>query len=227
MEIAHADVKRLEFLDALVNAALARQLQELSFLLCPPPSGAPLARLLRGGTLTTLEFSASEVALFETAAAALVADALRATTALTALKLLRARLCEDMHAAGVLLGALVGHPSLRSLSLVYEDAADRTALGALLAPLIVADAPALQKLSFFGSKLGDKGLAPLMDVLSRNTHLRSLDLRNTDYSEAFARERLLPAVRANKSLRELMCTVSTWAPVVEAMEFVRSRTRRS
>jgi hypothetical protein len=73
-------------------------------------------------------------------------------------------------------------------------------LGALLA----ANAPALTELDVSWCDLGDEGLRPLFDALPpANTHLRALDCGRNWTSEAFARERLLPAVRANSSLREL------------------------
>ncbi len=53
------------------------------------------------------------------------------------------------------------------------------------------------------SSRGDTGLGPLADALPRNTYLRHLSWYNTDMSEAFARERFLPAVQANTSLCEL------------------------
>jgi hypothetical protein len=46
-------------------------------------------------------------------------------------------------------------------------------------------------------------LAPIVDALPRNRHLKALDLRKTGMSKNFARNRLLPAVRANTGLRNL------------------------
>ncbi len=57
--------------------------------------------------------------------------------------------------------------------------------------------------------LDDAGLGPLFDALPTNTHLRKLDCSENAMSDAFVRERLLPAVRANSSLREL--NTRTWA----------------
>jgi hypothetical protein len=48
------------------------------------------------------------------------------------------------------------------------------------------------------------GLAPLVDALPRNTHLRLLDCAETDMSNTFVHDRFLPAIRANTSLRELV-----------------------
>jgi hypothetical protein len=75
--------------------------------------------------------------------------------------------------------------------------------------------------------LGDAGLAPIFEALPLNRHLRMLNAGYNDMSEAFARERLLPAVRANATLCELECANSEpGAPAaVEAEELVRRRGR--
>jgi hypothetical protein len=81
--------------------------------------------------------------LCDAAGAALVADALRVNTTLTELLLNSAHLSAD--SAVLLLGALVGHPSLRKLSITGNGTAmeDRSAVGAAVAALVIADAPAL------------------------------------------------------------------------------------
>jgi hypothetical protein len=204
--IWRADTQRPEVLDALVDAALARRVRELSFMGCSPPAPAPLARLLAGGALAAVLIAGEPgdgVPLLDAAGAALVAASLRATATLASLQLGAAGLCRDMDAAGALLGALVGHPSLRLLALTNERVTDPAALGAALAALVAADAPALQILNISDNALGDAGLAPLVAALPRNRHLRSLNISRNGMSEAFARERLLPAVRANTGLRAL------------------------
>ena len=47
-----------------------------------------------------------------------------------------------------------------------------------------------------------------MDALPHNHHLRVLSISHTGASQAFSRDRTLPAIRANTSLREL--TASAW-----------------
>jgi hypothetical protein len=141
--------------------------------------------------------------LIDLAGAALVADALRVNTTLTSLHMNYGH-CLGRGAAVVLMGALVGHPSLRSLAIT--GAADgRIAYGAALATLVAADTPALQLLDCSRNHLGDAGLAPLIEALPLNRHLRKLYVRDNGMSEAFAREQLLPAVRANTTLRALHC----------------------
>ncbi len=47
-------------------------------------------------------------------------------------------------------------------------------------------------------------LGALVDALPLNTHLRTLNLNPIYCTNDFARDRLLPAVRANTSLRHLV-----------------------
>jgi len=219
-----ADVSQLAVMGALADAALARRLRELTLQYCTPPAAAPLARLLAGGSLAVLEIdsraSAVGTPLCDAAGAALVADALRVNTTLTKLDLYDTFLYGDARAAELLLGALTGHHSLRELHINEADSTmhDCSAFGGALGALIAADAPALLVINCSGNSLGDAGLAPIVDALTRNCHLRELDLSRNGMSEAFARERLLPAVRANISLRELLCVHEGDEPVPAAAE---------
>jgi hypothetical protein len=171
--------------------------------------------------------------LFDAAGAALVADALRTSTALTALAFTDVDLCVDMRVADALLRALVGHPALCSLMLCGEFAdenGDPAALGGLLAALVAADAPALHVLNISANVLRDAGLAPIVAALPRSHHLRILDISLNYMSDAFARKRLLPAVRANTSLRDLVCVgdEDDAGPAArEAQELVQQRSQRS
>ena len=231
-----ADVARPEVLDAIVDAALTRRLPGLCFTSCSPPAVAPLVRLLAGGTVTNLQFGYTRggAALLDGAGSALVAEALRANTSLTELTLMESGVYRDAHAATTLLGALVGHPSLRLLTFQCETGGTPAARGALMAALIAADAPALQSLYNYCATGGlgctcplrDAGLAPLCAALARNRHLRHLDLTSNDMSERFAREQLLPAVRANVGLLELSVDSGTddeGAAAREAMDLVAGR----
>ncbi len=227
--VGGADTAQPALMDALVDAALARRLQSLKMEFCSPPAAAPLARLLAEGSLAVLDVGPPGVAftpLFDAAGAALVADALRMNTTLTKLYLYGADLCLDMRVAGALLGALVGHPSLSALRILFENTtrADCGAFGAALAALIAADAPALQSLVCFNSSLRDAGLTPVVEALALNHHLGVLDLRGNSTSKTFARKRLLPAVRLNTTLRELSFVDGEPDPAAtEAEELVRQR----
>jgi hypothetical protein len=70
---------------------------------------------------------------------------------------------------------------------------------AALAALVAADTPALHTLR--ECRLGDAGLGPLVDALAHNTHLRVLQYGRNELSEAFMRDRLLPAVHAHPWLQ--------------------------
>jgi hypothetical protein len=71
--------------------------------------------------------------------------------------------------------------------------------------------------------LGDEGLGPLFDALPAHTRLRKLFCDRNGMSEAFVRDRLLPAVRANRSLRELELQLP-WDSAREAEALVEAHT---
>jgi hypothetical protein len=232
LSIWHADTAQPALMGALVDAAVARRLLDLTFDSCTPPAAAQLARLLVQGSLTAFTvyspWSLEEgvgTPLFDAAGGALVADALRVNTTLTTLDLTYDCFL-DMGAARALVDALVGHPSLRSLGIHCKRAAadERIAYGAALGALIAADAPALHGLVCCFNHLGDAGLAPIVEALPLNRHLRYLNLRDNDMREAFAREQLLPAVRANTTLLGIWCADHQWPrAAAEAEDIVRRR----
>ncbi len=108
------------------------------------------------------------------------------------------------------MGALTAHPRLRLLNLssdrVHLGGLQAAEAGAALGALLLANAPALRELSIFRIHLGDEGMGPVVQALRHNTHLTKLRCSGNQMSEAFARDRLLPAVRANTSLRQLVAT---------------------
>jgi hypothetical protein len=222
-------------LDALIDAALARRFSELDLMRCnlSPASIPAFVRLLGGGAMINLCINGGYQALLDAPAAALLADALRANTTLLKLQLDSVRLWDDIEAGVALITALTAHPSVRELCLMNNRVhADATAaVGAALGALVAANAPALRELYVSFSSLGDVGLAPLFAALPRNTHLRVLHCELNAISDAFARDRFLPAIRASTSLRKL--DASAWwggvedgiAPdeVREAEAIVRSR----
>jgi len=80
---------------------------------------------------------------------------------------------------------------------------------------VAADSP-LEKLDISECNLGDAGVRPLFEAVSHSMTLRSLDFCYNRISTNCAREHILPAVRANTSLRELFC--QTWDGIVELEE---------
>jgi hypothetical protein len=200
-----------QVLDALVDTVLACRLTSLYIggnnTYFSPASVPALARLLGGSALAELIIAPCGERLLDEPAAQLLGGALRANSTLTSLMLNSVELWHDPAAAVVLLGALTAHPSLRVLDLTYnhpDGAAGEAAAFAALAALVAADAPALHDLDITNSSFRDEELGPLVDALSHNTHLRSLRYSCTCLTEAFMRNRLLPAARANSGLRELV-----------------------
>ena len=188
---------------ALVDAALSLQLPELALVECATSAAtaSALARLLRGGALTELRLKECSGVLDEAASTAELAAALRESKTLTSLSLAQMGLWRPSVPGAALLDALTGHPSLQELQCDSEPADDPSAAGIALAALVAADAPALLTLNAASCRLGDVALGPLGDALPRNTHLRRLRISADGISEAFAAQQLLPAVRANASLR--------------------------
>jgi hypothetical protein len=232
--LADADVNVPEVLGAFVDAALSLPLLrsvELFHCRLPPASAPALARLLGSSTLTELIIDhAAGDALLDAPGAALLGAALRANTTLTSLTLHCSRLWSNGAAVDVLLGALTGHASLRTLAIADEvwgmpSPEDELHAGALLGALIAANAPALTALDLSHSHLCDDGLRPLFEALPRNSHLRSLDCSYNSFSNAFAADVLLPAVRANSSLRTLIARLYGRQPdaALEAEALVKSR----
>jgi hypothetical protein len=210
---AHAE------LDAVIAAALSCRLQHLTFGSChvAAASAPALARLLGSSTLTTLKvYNEGEqehhAVCLDAPGAALLAAALRANSTLTELLFASVGMWRDATVAAdaeTLLAALPAHPSLRVLNLSGNHCTPATVhiAGAALGALVAANTPALHELSAYECSLGDMGLGPLFAALPRNTHLRTLECYENGMSAAFARDVLLPAVRANTSLCMLKLSV--------------------
>jgi hypothetical protein len=226
--ITYADLRQPAVAALLAEATLARRWDMLTLSLCTLPPAVQLARLLSGSELKTLYVSGVQQPVFpnggpawDEAQTAVFADAVRTNTTLTTLELSGSRVLLNMPTAAVLLRALVAHKSLQTLRL-GESASGPDALGPALAALVAADAPALRNLDVSAEAppfLSEAILAPILDALQHNHHLRWLNLGDVDISEAFARERLLPAVRANMSLRSLTVgCIDEESPAAEVLE---------
>ncbi len=63
--------------------------------------------------------------------------------------------------------------------------------------------------------LCDEGLRPLFEALPGNAHLRELDCSDNNVSTACVRDVLLPAVRANASLRALRLAAGAQSATAE------------
>ena len=173
-----------------------------------------LARLIRGG-LKQLEVypeGDNRVDLFTDGADVEdFANACRASTMLQVLTLSGAGIFTHADGAhGVaLLAALTGHPTLRRLSLEYNEvpASAAARVGAALGTLLDANSPALRLLDINVCALGDAGLSAVAAALPRNTHLRELDLSRNGLTLGFAAGALARGVCANSSL---VCLVAEY-----------------
>jgi len=110
-----------------------------------------------------------------------------------------------LDAASQLIAALEGLPTLQKLELLnartnYTPDLQRV-IGECLARLI-ARSTSLRELNF-SDRLGEAGLAPIFQAMRGTTGLACLDFSNERISVDFARDMVLPAVRANTSLRIL------------------------
>ena len=130
-----------------------------------------------------------------------------------------------------LIRAVTNHPTLAKFKVNLRRSAvpdDAAAVASALGALVAANASALACLSV-GSLMGDDGLRDLVVALPANTHLRQLDIKNNGLGDGFARDVLLPALRANASLRSLsVYTSSGIGPIshcfiiAEGIPFMRS-----
>ena len=95
---------------------------------------------------------------------------------------------------------------------------------AVVLAALVAAPSALCELDIRYSDLGD-GMRPLFAALAASTTLRRLDCSRNDISAECAREHILPAVRANASMRELSFGQGDIQELVEAEAIVAARRR--
>lgn len=197
------------FVELTFDVALALGLTSFDLRSCAPsPATVPaLVRLLSSTSLTELtihnEFRA---VLLDATAAALLGNALRANCTLRELRLLNVGLWNDAVGAASLFGALTGHAHLHALRIFFNRAdteAEAELAGGLLGALVAADAPALGILDVSCCNLGDVGFRPLVAALPQNTHLHDLRMVEANLSVGLIEEQLLPALRANTSLRFL------------------------
>jgi hypothetical protein len=216
VELLHGVLETLAALDVVVDVALAREMTSLKLWNCrlSPASAPALARLVGSGTLTELSIGEGGQ-LLDAPSAALLGAALRTNSTLSSLAF-HWGFWQDAEAGAALLGALTDHVSLRTLNLSGNHMLVAEAVaGAALGALVAANAPALTQLEVSQSNLGDAGLRPLLEALPYNTHLRTLGVGDNAMSATFARDVLLPAVRANTSLLKLRA--ANWDGATAAM----------
>ena len=205
--------------DALVDVALERRLKHVHLLgLRSVISASSLARLLGCKSLSLLQISGpplNETMLITElqSSATQIAAARDTNGTLRQLYLTATGIFSDAAAAEVLFYALlIAHPMLHYIDLTRNPVAvaDRARIGALLGALVAANSQRLTWLNFVDCNLGDEGLGPLVDALKDNTTLRSLYCYGNDISEAFAHQRLRPAILANTGLSTMQLVTPTY-----------------
>ncbi len=232
------DLSSAAAIGALVDAALAHRMSDVFLHGCRLTAAAPpaLARLLRGGAVTRLLLDGDEDEedlLADEAGVALFCDALRTNTSLCAVQLSHFHAWVNPAVGTALLGALTGHPSVRELDFggngIGVEAEQTAAAAAALVALVAADT--LTELDVSWSCLGEAVLGPLFDALPGVTRLLVLDCFCGSHeddpdllSDAFIRTRMVPALRANASLRKLQLGLR--ASTREAQAVVNSPARR-
>ena len=231
--------------DGLMRGIAEAGVSNLAIVGCylTPASLPGLTWLLQAGCLERLDIDNLYNALFEEGPdLTAFCDALRSST-LQMLELESCQLWRDPAAAGELLAALVGHQTLRELSLgynlvthtpYYNSPPDdtRRAAGEQLASLITHSS-ALQKFDLTENHFGEVGMAPIFEALPGSSTLKELLVKYEFLSREFARDVILPAVRANTSLRTLHFKMFDMSPtrtvlseLAEAQAIVAARTRR-
>jgi hypothetical protein len=224
MQFLHLSVAEL---DAIVDAAIQRKLEELLLILCDlSPAHLPaLTRLFSGcPSLTDLCLHNRTQPLIAGDGVPAFCAALRASR-LRALVFAGLALWDWLPDSLAFLDALTGHPRLRNVIFDLNRAAvpDRTAIGEALGRLVAAEESQLFYLSLTECELGDEGLRPVFEALSRGSRFGSLNCEGNGVSREFARDVVLPAVRANPSLGKLEFKQPEIPELVEAEALVTVR----
>ena len=192
-----------EVVCALLEATVTRRIHslELDDFFLSSDVMPPLTRLLQCGSLTILNISCEPDAPLDEDALAQLAAALSGSPMLYDVTL-KMRLFEFAN-YGVLLDALRRLPLLSSLDLRRNKApaAVRDAVGRALGALLADDAEKLHMLNVELCGLGDRGLAPLLDGLEKNTHLDRLYSCRNEASRAFQRRRVTPLQAADARVK--------------------------
>jgi len=167
-----------------------------------------LGRLIQSPGFEHLQLSNDNDALFEGPALPAFCEALHNCTSLRTLGLDSVNLWADLAVATQLFDALEGLPALQKLSLCVNSTegspAVQRAAGECLARLN-ARSSSLRVMDVSYNELGEAGMTPIFQALRNNSSLTELVFRGEQISASaeFARDVVLPAVRANTCLRKL------------------------
>ena len=162
--------------------------------------------------------------LFTGAGVPAICDALRASN-LIDVSLHMMRLLHTLPDGLAVLESLTGHCSVARLEIslnFVQQPESSVAVGEMLGRLI-ASSSQLEDVNVASCNLGDAGMRPLFEAIAGSRTLRKLDCSYTAISQECARDVILPAVRANTSLRELFFLQYYIVELVEAMRLVAVR----
>ena len=190
-----------------------------------------LPLLLRSNVLWHFGISNDGVPLF-TGPDLAFCDALRSNSIPDEIFLHNCDLWANPADAGMVLAALAARTELEphiELNLpdnnVGETQEEQFASGTQLAQIITA--AGLVALNISGCNLGEAGLGPIFQALPRASRLWGLQFDSDTLSSEFARDVVLPAVRANNSLRSLtFCNEDEddlLPELIEAQNIVKAR----
>jgi hypothetical protein len=213
-------------LTAIADAALQRQMTALSFIQCSlgPEHLSQFTRLLALPCLRTLYINSIAQPLIAGDDVPAFCVALRASY-LRDIDLFGIRLFYSLPDGLAVLDALTGNRSIEELFLPFNHIPSpeaQLAVGQALGRLVAAES-ALTSLDVGWCHLSDAGFSPLFTALAQNMTLRTLLLPSNAISRECARDVILPAVRANTSLRELEFDEPDIPELVEAEQLVRRR----
>jgi hypothetical protein len=216
-------------LDTIVSAAIQKRLTKVEFGFCrlTQASLPSLARLLTHGNVIDFNIR-NEMPLFSLNVVDPFCNALRVS------RLVKLSLAEThfwRHPAGALavLDAIHGHSTLRELDLShnpensYSREYERESFGQAMKEL-VGEGSTLEKLNLDYCYWDDARARALFQGVATSTRLRSLSIYASGVSPDCAVSYVLPAVRANTSLRELRMTgLGRGEAILEAEAVVRAR----
>lgn len=166
--------------------------------------------------------------LFDSAASAdLFCNTLRANPHIEMLTFNNIGLWYNMAAGTALMTTLQTLPSLKKLQLSYNGVQpEHAAAAGTLVGALILNAPGLKSLVISFTYVGNADLGPIYDALPHARQLETLDCLGS-VSNAFARDRILPAVRACAPLRHL--SMGAYQPsdpsILAAMRMLEKRRR--
>jgi hypothetical protein len=221
-------------LEDLSRATIAAGVERVFFLICrlTPMALPALTLLLRPSVLRYFAIYNRGLPLFTGPDLPAFCNALRSSSIPDEIFLHNCDLWANPADAGMVLAALAARIELEphiELNLpdnnVGETQEEQFAAGTQLAQIITA--AGLVALNISGCNLGEAGLGPIFQALPRASRLWGLQFDSDTLSSEFARDVVLPAVRANNSLRSLtFCNEDEddlLPELIEAQNIVKAR----